>query len=56
MIYDPAAKKVVPNKNYKEEAEVVQEKTRVALEQVADWNVPLLVTTRIGNNWQEVTK
>jgi hypothetical protein len=25
MIYDPAAKKVVPNKNYKEEAEVVTE-------------------------------
>ena len=25
MIYDPATKKVVPNKNYKEEAEVVTE-------------------------------
>ncbi len=26
------------------------------LEKVVDWNVPLVVTTRFGNNWQEVTK
>ena len=27
-----------------------------ALESVVNWNVPLVVTTRFGENWQEVTK
>lgn len=26
------------------------------LENIVDWNVPLKVTTRIGSNWQDVTK
>ena len=40
----------------KKDTEVVQQKTKEALEQVVDWNVPLAVTIRLGNNWQDVTK
>lgn len=37
----------------------VQETERIIidiLQNIVDWNIPLLVTTRVGSNWQEVTK
>ena len=40
-------------KDQQEKTEAVVKKV---LESVVDWNVPLKVTTRFGNNWQEITK
>lgn len=40
----------------KEEIEQVKQLTEKVLESVVQWNIPLVVTTRTGNNWQEVTK
>lgn len=37
----------------KEETEKI---VKEVLENIVDWNIPLKVTTRFGNNWQEVTK
>ncbi|MCL4361732.1 DNA polymerase I [Candidatus Dependentiae bacterium] len=37
-------------------ANIVEQKTKSILENVVNWNVPLKVTTRIGKDWQEVTK
>lgn len=34
----------------------VEQVAKEILERVVDWNVPLLVTTRLGANWQEVSK
>lgn len=39
-----------------EQKEKTESLVQQTLETVVDWNVPLLVTTRFGNNWQEVTK
>ncbi len=36
--------------------EQTQQVVKSVLENVVQWNVPLKVTTRFGNNWQEVTK
>lgn len=30
--------------------------TRAVLERIVDWDVPLVVTTRVGNDWKEVSK
>ena len=40
------------------EPELTQVKSLVVdtLQHIVTWNIPLLVTTRIGKNWQEVTK
>lgn len=35
---------------------VVQKLVTDALQSVVSWNVPLVVTTRTGRDWQEVTK
>ncbi len=40
----------------KDEIEFTQQLVKNTLEQVVQWNVPLVVSTRIGNNWKEVTK
>ena len=37
-------------------AQHVEQLITQKLESVVDWNVPLKVTTRIGNSWKEVTK
>lgn len=38
------------------EIDLVTVLTKSTLENVVQWNVPLIVTTRSGNNWKEVTK
>lgn len=38
------------------ELEIVQKLVTDTLEQVVDWNVPLVVNTRAGKNWKEITK
>jgi DNA polymerase-1 len=39
-----------------DEVETVQPLVQKVLEEVVDWNVPLVVTTRTGKNWKEITK
>jgi DNA polymerase-1 len=39
-----------------DEVPVVQNLVSKVLENVVQWNVPLVVSTRTGNNWKEVTK
>ncbi len=39
-----------------EEAYQVEILVKDTLQNIVSWNVPLVVTTRIGKNWQEVTK
>jgi DNA polymerase I len=39
-----------------EQKEVTEKVVKKVLESVVSWNIPLKVTTRFGNNWQEVTK
>ncbi|HZW60861.1 MAG TPA: DNA polymerase, partial [Candidatus Babeliales bacterium] len=38
------------------EAATMQQLIKKVLENAVDWNVPLLVTTRVGHNWREVSK
>jgi DNA polymerase I len=38
------------------EVEKTEDIVRTALQNVVSWSVPLVVTTRVGHNWQEVTK
>ena len=40
---------------YTQQAEITQVITEL-LQTIVTWNVPLVITTRTGNNWQEVTK
>jgi DNA polymerase-1 len=40
----------------KEEKEKVEQVVKESLENVVDWNVSLIITTRFGENWKEVTK
>jgi DNA polymerase-1 len=40
----------------KDEQEATEKLVKKVLEKVVDWKVPLEVTTRFGNNWDEVTK
>ena len=40
----------------REDAPQLEKLVAQVLEQVVEWNVPLVVTTRRGNSWQEVTK
>jgi len=42
----------VPQENIAE----VEKLTKDVLENIVKWDIPLVVTTRIGHNWQEVTK
>jgi len=39
-----------------DEQKIVEPMVKQALESVVDWEVPLVVTTRFGANWKEVTK
>lgn len=39
-----------------DEMPVMQKLVADTLEQVINWNVPLIVTTRTGKDWQEITK
>ncbi len=39
-----------------EEIEKTEQVVKAVLQGVVNWNVPLVVTTRTGKNWQEVTK
>jgi DNA polymerase I len=38
------------------EREIVEPMVKKALESVVDWEIPLVVTTRFGANWKDVTK
>lgn len=38
------------------EQELTEKVVKQVLENVVSWNIPLQVTTRFGNSWQEVTK
>ena len=40
----------------REDAPQLEKLVAQVLERVVEWNVPLVVTTRRGNSWQEVTK
>ncbi len=40
----------------REDAVALEQLVTQVLERVVEWNVPLVVTTRTGNSWQEVTK
>ena len=35
---------------------VVEQEAKRVLEGIVNWNIPLIVSTRIGHNWKEVTK
>lgn len=39
-----------------DEREIVEPLVKEALESVVDWEIPLVVTTRFGANWKDVTK
>lgn len=39
-----------------EYAQIIEKNVKDVLQASVDWNVPLVVTTRIGANWAEVTK
>lgn len=39
-----------------EQIGMVEKEVKLLLESIVNWNVPLIVTTRVGNNWQEVSK
>jgi DNA polymerase I len=39
-----------------QEIEQTEKLTQNVLQNIVTWNIPLIVTTRIGKNWQEVTK
>jgi DNA polymerase I len=39
-----------------DKAAEVETLVKKELESVVDWNIPLTVTTRVGDNWKEVTK
>ncbi|MCA9770324.1 DNA polymerase I [Candidatus Dependentiae bacterium] len=39
-----------------QEKNQVEEVTKKILESVVDWHIPLIVTTRFGSDWKEVTK
>lgn len=39
-----------------QELEIAQHMVKDTLEHVVDWNVPLVVNTRAGKNWKEITK
>ena len=38
------------------ETKIVEKLVKEALESVVDWKIPLVVTTRFGANWKDVTK
>jgi len=38
------------------EQKTVEPMVKKALESVVDWQIPLVVTTRFGANWKDVTK
>lgn len=40
----------------KDQIELIRQQVEQILETIVDWNVPLLVTTRLGDNWQEISK
>lgn len=40
----------------KEKAQEIEQIIKTSLEKIVDWNIPLKVATRIGKNWQEVSK
>ncbi|GMU19191.1 MAG: DNA polymerase I [Candidatus Babeliales bacterium] len=39
-----------------QELQIVEKLVKDTLEHVVDWNVPLVVNTRAGKNWKEITK
>ncbi len=39
-----------------EQQEIARNLVQSVLERIVDWDVPLVVTTRVGNDWKEVSK
>ena len=39
-----------------EQSSVVERRVKEILESVVQWTIPLVVTTRVGADWKEVTK
>ena len=40
----------------KDQEKAVEKLVRNCMEHIVDWDVPMKIATRIGKNWQEVTK
>ncbi|HRN78443.1 MAG TPA: hypothetical protein PLU71_04335 [Candidatus Dependentiae bacterium] len=43
-------------KRPQEQADRAEQLTKDVLESVVDWQVPLVVTTRTGYNWHDISK